>query len=801
MSAPRRLSVVAGAATLLGAAPLWSLFATPSWAFHALVAVALTAAASALATRLGGAWWLRVPLLLAGLAVALTLLFPSGGELLRVLPTADTLRGFAALAAAVPEALRTHAIAVPDLPPLLLLSTAGVGATAVLVDLLAVGLRRPALAGLPLLVVYAVPVAIHADSAPRAPFAVGALGFLWLLVADNLSRVRAFGRRFRGDGSSVDAWEPSPLGASARRLGVVGVAAAVLVPLAVPGLSVGVLSPRAAGPGAGRGSGRAVDLFADLSGRLNQPQVEELARFRTTDPDPGYLRFAVADALDEQGFRAAGWSGLPIDQATLPVSHGEERYRAQVTLSKRFSMRMLPVYQGLARTDLDGAWQYDAERGTVFSTVASGAGRRYEFGFTREAPEARQLRRVPPLAPDDPLRRWTEVPRNDRVAQLVADLTRGARTDYDKVDRLRRHFDPANGYRYDLRTEPGTTGAAITDFLDRKVGFCQQYAAALAWLARAAGVPARVAIGFTLGNDNRDGERILTNRNLHAWTEIFFPDAGWLPFDATPPASIVGGVSPRYAPRDVDVSPTRPAPGSDSGAGPAGPAPTGAPDRRPGRDIDAGAPGAAPAAAGGDRRSWLWLLALPLLAVAALPALRRRQVRRRRVAAPRAGRAGGAARLGGRPAWEPEDGWRARAHAAWAELTDTLADYRVPAGGNDTPRQQADRVAVDLALPAAARAQVRELAAAEERARYARTAGGAGDPAAALRAVRQACAARASRLDRVAAVVLPRSVLRRTRAALDGRAARAREAVDRWRGEGGRGGDLRLGDASAARDG
>ena len=44
----------------------------------------------------------------------------------------------------------------------------------------------------------------------------------------------------------------------------------------------------------------------------------------------------------------------------------------------------------------------------------------------------------------------------------------------------------------------------------------------MAWLVRAAGIPARVAFGFTNGS-KRDGDTYtLTNLNLHAWTEVYF---------------------------------------------------------------------------------------------------------------------------------------------------------------------------------------------------------------------------------------------------------------------------------------
>ena len=88
--------------------------------------------------------------------------------------------------------IRDQAVPVPDHDGLLLLTTLGVGSVAILVDLVAVGLRRPALAGLPMLAIYSVPVAVL----PRT--AVGA--------AVHLRRGRlplAAGRRQRRPGAPV----------------------------------------------------------------------------------------------------------------------------------------------------------------------------------------------------------------------------------------------------------------------------------------------------------------------------------------------------------------------------------------------------------------------------------------------------------------------------------------------------------------------------------------------------------------------------------------------------------------------
>lgn len=64
-------------------------------------------------------------------------------------------------------------------------------------------------------------------------------------------------------------------------------------------------------------------------------------------------------------------------------------------------------------------------------------------------------------------------------------------------------------------------------------------------MARLAGLPSRVATGFSPGNYNT-----LTNQfevyeyHAHAWTQIFVEDRGWLTLDATPPQSLVSRTTP-----------------------------------------------------------------------------------------------------------------------------------------------------------------------------------------------------------------------------------------------------------------
>ena len=75
----------------------------------------------------------------------------------------------------------------------------------------------------------------------------------------------------------------------------------------------------------------------------------------------------------------------------------------------------------------------------------------------------------------------------------------------------------------------------IDEFLfNTRKGFCAHYAGAFVFLARAAGIPARVVAGYQGGEWNA-GEHYLTVRqyDAHAWAEIWLPERGWSRIDPT----------------------------------------------------------------------------------------------------------------------------------------------------------------------------------------------------------------------------------------------------------------------------
>jgi hypothetical protein len=70
---------------------------------------------------------------------------------------------------------------------------------------------------------------------------------------------------------------------------------------------------------------------------------------------------------------------------------------------------------------------------------------------------------------------------------------------------------------------------------ERNAGYCSQFATAMAVMARLVGLPARVAVGYLPGEYNSlTGAHTVRQRDAHAWVEIKFTRAGWVPFDPTP---------------------------------------------------------------------------------------------------------------------------------------------------------------------------------------------------------------------------------------------------------------------------
>ncbi|MDX1804412.1 MAG: DUF3488 and transglutaminase-like domain-containing protein [Alcanivorax sp.] len=75
----------------------------------------------------------------------------------------------------------------------------------------------------------------------------------------------------------------------------------------------------------------------------------------------------------------------------------------------------------------------------------------------------------------------------------------------------------------------------IDDFLFRsRRGFCEHYASSFTFLMRAAGIPARVVVGYQGGEINpHDGHLLVRQYDAHAWSEVWLAGKGWVRVDPT----------------------------------------------------------------------------------------------------------------------------------------------------------------------------------------------------------------------------------------------------------------------------
>jgi hypothetical protein len=122
-----------------------------------------------------------------------------------------------------------------------------------------------------------------------------------------------------------------------------------------------------------------------------------------------------------------------------------------------------------------------------------------------------------------------------RLPGLAEQVTAGSTSPFDAALSLQRWFTDEGGFTYSTQVEGGSDEAALEEFLDERVGYCEQFAATMALMARSVGIPARVMVGFTQGR--RDGDAwVVRGTDAHAWPELWMGAAGWVRFEPTPGA-------------------------------------------------------------------------------------------------------------------------------------------------------------------------------------------------------------------------------------------------------------------------
>lgn len=677
-------------ANLLAMLCLVPLFTDLGWVTLAAIMVVVVAVVGAGSRAIG----LPLPLVpvaeTMAVLITLTAMFAGEHAWAGLIPTSeawDTLRIIIREGMIDADAL---AAPVPVLPGVTLLAVGGVGLAALTTDTFFVSVRNAILAGIPLAALFAMPAMMKVSGAPWWTFPLAAVAWLLVLAADRREQIREWAGvpldvRIRG------------LSTTGRRVGAAAIVIAMAAAIVMPVRGIAPWRTPSDGSGGGttaEGGEVILDPLVSMRRNLVESNDTEVVRYHTNAKDPSYLRITALDSFDgvtwrpRPGLESGRDNGWPLPgefsaaQAGSPVS-----YDISVT---NLGNAYLPLpYPITSLKDVSGVgndWRLDSTTGVAFSNEVAATGAHYAVTAIDPDLTIDDLRSAP-----QPLGRvWPQLSLptglSPEIKTLAADVTADAKTPYDKAVALQNFFTTDGGFTYSTSVRSGSDVDYIAEFLRDRVGYCEQFAGAMAIMARTLGIPSRVVVGFTQGTKKDDGSWSVTVRDAHAWPELWFEGVGWVRFEPTPRADATV-LAPPYAQQSAQNAAQQ---GGRSGD-----------DVRadlldPGGFDPALAPSVALSGTGTKIAAGAAAVALVLLALLAVPMARRIVRRRRRVR----GRELGSIAAG-----------------AWAELCDTAVDYGVTWSPYATPRQLADRWSRGMA-PEAAEA-LKRLRVQVEQVRYA----------------------------------------------------------------------------------
>lgn len=265
-------------------------------------------------------------------------------------------------------------------------------------------------------------------------------------------------------------------------------------------------------------------------------------------PPVPYEEFAAADApryywrsLTYDRYSGRGWATSQTERESYEA--GQEIFgavlerwrvlRQQVeTVSDQGNRMHLTGNLVTADDDFEIDWRGASD---IFAITLDSQ----EYRIDSLIPEAplteSELRSVGVEYPEETLERYLDLPENipERVLTLALDLTATEPTAYDRARAIESYL---RDFPYNLELPQPPAGRDVVDYFlfDLQEGYCDYYATSMVVLARAAGLPARLAVGYASGSyDPVSANYIVTEADAHSWVEIYFPQYGWVEFEPT----------------------------------------------------------------------------------------------------------------------------------------------------------------------------------------------------------------------------------------------------------------------------
>ena len=493
-----------------------------------------------------------------GIGTGLTLLGSAAGLLWYVilifqarhtfygLPTMSSLAGLRRSVENAYEASLVDYAPVPVRPGYVMLTVAALWIATTLGEVATFRWRRPLIASAPCIGLFAFVSIVGTRTGTTLVVIVFLTALLSFWAVESSHRLRSWGRWVAGLGGRGSGEAAEVSSRLARRMGGACLAAALVAPAFLPALGDGLLSWRSGVAGEGGlfgvgGGGGEIDLLASLQPTLLNQSSQEL--FYVNATRPSYWRLESLTTFDGSTWRPLEGSTDEPASAGIATEGQPRLYNLQEQKFKIVSLEgeSLPAAVQAVRVAVtnpvdsrsDEDTSYDFRTGSL--EMRGGVVPNLEYEVTSFVPDItyKELRAAR-VGTADPIYQQTPGV-SPEVAELLERWTGDERTPADKLlaiqSRLRQFFT------YSTEVDPLASSDYLARFLlETRTGYCQQFAAAFALLARQLGFPARVSVGFLPGETtvSAPGRFIVRGTHAHSWPEVFFEGYGWVPFEPTP---------------------------------------------------------------------------------------------------------------------------------------------------------------------------------------------------------------------------------------------------------------------------
>lgn len=189
----------------------------------------------------------------------------------------------------------------------------------------------------------------------------------------------------------------------------------------------------------------------------------------------------------------------------------------------------------------DERWAFSLENSVAVSgNVVSTPEDLFRFQRPADSPVRYRLAQVSPkpaqagALSSEEAQRYLQLPPagNPRARELGHKLSEDLPPS-EIVNALLRRFRE-EAYYYTLRPPTMPVDGIDGLLFDEKRGFCAHYAGAATFVFRAAGIPARVVVGYQGGDAGAGGDYLIVRQyDAHAWVEVWLDGTGWVRVDPT----------------------------------------------------------------------------------------------------------------------------------------------------------------------------------------------------------------------------------------------------------------------------